>query len=298
MKILKRIAIVLGSLVGVVVLTVVVIYFMTRSRLNSTYEITPRAVLVPNDTATIARGRHWVDVYCTGCHGPDLAGKRMFEDPDIGSIDAPNLTRGRGGVASAYASDIDWVRSIRHGVRPSGQALFIMPSREYYYFSDEDLGSIISYIKSLPPVDKTTAGYELTFLSHILAAFGAFGSILSVEDIQHDVRPPAPPRDVTAAYGEYLVNTGGCRTCHGENLAGGKDPNPHAPPSPNLTPGGPLKSWTREDFLLTLRTGFTPDRRPLQAAFMPWDQFGRMTDNELTALWLYLRAQPALATND
>lgn len=45
-------------------------------------------------------------------------------------VAATNLTRGRGGVGAAY-TDLDWVRSIRHGVLPDSTGAFIMPSEAY-----------------------------------------------------------------------------------------------------------------------------------------------------------------------
>jgi hypothetical protein len=82
-----------------------------------------------------------------------------------------------------------------------------------------------------------------------------------------------------------------CRTCHGDALSGGKDPNPAAPPAPNLSPAGELGGWTEAGFVNTLRTGRTPGGRQL-SDFMPWKYFGRLTDDELRAIWLYLQSLP------
>ena len=101
---------------------------------------------------------------------------------------------------------------------------------------------------------------------------------------------------MTTAYGEYLIDTAGCWTCHGAELAGGKNPDPEAPPGPNLTPGGELAGWSEGDFVRALRQGQTPSGRQLQAEFMPWSQFRHFTDEELQAIWLYLQEQPARET--
>lgn len=61
--------------------------------------------------------------------------------------------------------------------------------------------------------------------------------------------------------------------------------------TPNLTTGGPLAGWREEDFLKAIRTGQTPGGRILSDD-MPWRAFGRMTDAELQAVWLYLRSLP------
>jgi hypothetical protein len=133
-------------------------------------------------------------------------------------------------------------------------------------------------------------------MAKVLYGLGAFGDLLYAEVIPHDTRPPAPPEGVTVEYGEYLVNANGCRSCHGKELSGGKSPDPDAPLGPNLTPGGALASWSEEEFLHTMRTGFTPDERQLDPAYMPWPYLGRMSDDEWSAIWLYLQSQPALST--
>ena len=72
-------------------------------------------------------------------------------------LNAPNLTRGAGGVAAGYSDDAAWVRAIRHGLNPQGRALVIMPSEVFYFLSDEDLGALVAYVKSLPPVERSFA---------------------------------------------------------------------------------------------------------------------------------------------
>ncbi|MDQ6831420.1 MAG: hypothetical protein M3081_21375 [Gemmatimonadota bacterium] len=63
---------------------------------------------------------------CAGCHGDDLGGNAVIEGGAFGRVYAPNITRGTGGVGSVMASDVDWVRAIRHGVAPAGRALFFI----------------------------------------------------------------------------------------------------------------------------------------------------------------------------
>jgi hypothetical protein len=68
--------------------------------------------------------------FCRECHGDNLQGDVLSDDPVFGKIMPPNLTSGRGGIGTAY-DDVDWVRSILHGVRPDGKPLFLMPSHEF-----------------------------------------------------------------------------------------------------------------------------------------------------------------------
>ena len=100
---------------------------------------------------------------------------------------------------------------------------------------------------------------------------------------------------MTAEYGEYLTNVGDCRACHGAQLSGAQPVEPGAPFAPNLTPGGELAGWSESDFINTLRTGVTPSGQQL-SDFTPWRDAAKMTDDELKAMWLYLQAQPKLAT--
>jgi len=71
---------------------------------------------------------------------------------------------------------------------------------------------------------------------------------------------------------------------------------PNLPPASNLTPTG-LGAWSQADFFTALREGKRPDGRVLDE-FMPWKSFAKMTDNELTALWLYLKSVPPKPTGN
>jgi len=116
--------------------------------------------------------------------------------------------------------------------------------------------------------------------------------LLPVKLIDHDSRPTAPPPGATVEYGRYLATIGGCRSCHGLALAG--DANPDAP---DITVGR-LGSWTEEDFFRSLRRGMRPDGSAIDPEKMPWVASGRMTDEEMRAVWLYMRSLPAGATED
>lgn len=294
-KILKWTGIGLGSLIGLVALAAGGMIVSANGRFNRTYDnIQAEPLTIPTDEASLAVGQHWAEMHCQLCHGPDLSGGPFFDDPSLGYVDAPNLTSGRGGIGGSY-TDADWVLAIRHGIKQDHTSVFIMPSNDFYYLSDADLSSIIAYVKSLPPVDRETRPQNLSPMAKILYTAGAFGDLLYAEVIAHDVRPPAPAAGVTAEYGEYLVNAHGCRSCHGEALTGKQPPEPGAPFAPNLTPGGDLAGWSEAEFASTLRTGVTPSGHQLSDS-MPWQGLGRMTDDEMTAVWLYLESLPAQAT--
>lgn len=293
-KVLKWIGIVLGSLVGVMVIAVVGLSISANSRVNKTYNIQPAMVSIPDDAASLERGEYIYSVSCAGCHGKDKAGKVILDDPAIGYLPATNLTSGLGGIGGTY-SDTDFVLAIRHGVRADGKPLMIMPAKAYWHFSDEDLGAIIAYLKTASPVDYDLGEKSFGPMGRVLLAVGAFGDAFAAEVLDHQgSRPYSPDQGVTVEYGEYLVNTGDCRNCHGESLVGAQSPEPGSPFSPNLTPGGVLEIWSPEDFIQTMRTGVTPYGRSLDANFMPWESYGLMTDEDLRAIFLYLQSLPAV----
>lgn len=292
-KILKWIGIVLGGLIGVAVVVAVALYISISLKLAKHYNIQPEAVNIPTDAASIQRGEHLASFTCTDCHGADLSGKTVFTDAQIGTINAPNLTPGKGGTGADF-SDADWVLTIRYGVDDEGRGLMGMPTTAYYHLSDADLGDIIAYMKTLKPVDKEWSDPNLKPVGRILAAVGVFGDILPAATMNRAVaRTAAPLPGKTVEYGAYLVELTGCRECHGANLAGGKSPDPSAPPAPSLTSSGDFHEWTVAQYIKALREGVTPDNEELDNAYMPWKTFAKMTDDELDATWLYLQSLPA-----
>lgn len=295
-KVLKWIGILLVGFLCIVFVILIGLNISTNIRLNRTYEVTPIKVEIPSDASSIERGAYIYSTSCAECHGENLTGTPFFNDPFIAYIPATNLTSGKGGVGSIY-NDIDFIRAIRHGIDPEGKPLIIMPAEAYWYLSNEDLGAVIAFIKSSPALDSSLGNKKITFMGKALVAAGAFGDIIYAETIAHDQQPPGvPPKGITAEYGKYLVNIQHCIDCHGENLNGGQSPEPGAPFSPNLTPGGVLSTWSTADFINTLRTGSTPLGHQLDKNYMPYTEIGRMTDEDLTAMFLYLQSLPALAT--
>lgn len=294
-KSLKWLGIVLGALLGLIVIVLAVFYFKGHAMLSRTYTITPENITIPTDAASIERGKHFVQAICSDCHIADLSGQDFLDTP-FATIHSANLTPGKGGAGSQF-TDADWVRALRHGVDNQGRALVIMPAQLFWNFNDKDLGDVIAYVKSLPPVDKEHPDPQINALGNIMIGAGLFGpAIVPANVIAHDQRPRAVPIGVTAAYGEYLVSVTGCRDCHGAQLAGGKSNKPGAIDAPNLTPGGDLKAWTNADFINTIRTGITPSGRVLNPVEMPWKQLTNYSDDELKAISLYFESLPTLPT--
>jgi cytochrome c553 len=296
-KILKWIGIVLGSLIGLLVLAFVVLYVIGTVRwnkLHGQYEVPVETISIPTDQASIARGEHIATIrMCRSCHTEGLSGQ-ADSVPALITLSIPNLTGGAGGVG-ATNTDVDWVRAIRHGVGHDGRGLVLMPSGVFYYLSDEDLGDLIAYLKSLPPVDNELPKSGLGPLGRVMLTLGQLPPeiVPNVISIDHDgPRPVAPEPGMTVEYGKYLATT--CTLCHGSSL-NGKMISEGGPKylAPNLTMGGELRAWSEEDFIRTLRTGVKPSGHQLKDV-MPWKYFGQMSDDELKAVWRYLQSLPAL----
>ena len=287
----------LGGVVALLLVAVIAVYLLSERRGKKQYAITPKPLVIPSDSASLARGAHLANAIgkCVECHGEKLQGTVMIDDPALGRVSALNLTRGAGGVGKDL-TDADLVRAIRHGVGPDGRPLLIMPSQDFIELTDEDLASVIAYVKSVPPVDNVLPSSRIGPVGRALLVAGKL-PIYPAENIDHS-RPSAPPipEGGTAEYGGYLVRVG-CAGCHGSTLAGGPVPGgpPDWPPAANLTVAGSTKSWTEADFKKLLRTGLRPSGTPVNTA-MPWKFTGRMTDEEIHAVWLYLRSVPPQPT--
>jgi hypothetical protein len=129
--------------------------------------------------------------------------------------------------------------------------------------------------------------------------------LIMLEPIDDPSPRSAPPRGVSVAYGEYLATSvalcadchtprGGIRESHDRSkpFAGDATPPAGFPRNPrNLTPDPEtgIGYWTEAEFIQALRTGVTPAGYRLDP-FMPWQQFRRMTDDDLRAIWLYLQS--------
>jgi mono/diheme cytochrome c family protein len=216
----------------------------------------------------------------------------MFIPAPIGPIYAANLTKGQGGIGQKY-TDADYVRAIRHGVNPSGRGLIVMPSDDYYNMSDDDLGALIAYLKIAPPVNNVTQPPQVGFLGRALFVAGALPAP-SAERVNHTAaRPTSPKPSATVEYGNYLASIS-CIGCHRKDMAGGPLPGaqPNDPLALNLTQGGDLAGWSEADFIKAMRVGVAPSGRQINDR-MPWKNLGNMNDDELKALYVYLKSLPA-----
>lgn len=293
-KFLKFAAYAAGALVVLMGGATVFVVVQSNAKINHPYTVAVRPVQIPTDAAAVARGRHIaVTRGCVDCHGADFAGAKVIDDGAMGRLHGSNLTRGVGGRVATF-KDEDWVRAIRHGVGPDGRGLFIMPSEEYAQLTDEDLGALIAYMKTVPAVERARPATELGPVSRVLLAVGKIKLAAAVID-HAKVQPAAMVPGVTVDYGRYLA--AGCVGCHGPNYSGGKIEvgPPSWPEAANLTPhaDGRLARWSETDFVNALRTAKRPDGTELNPV-MP-RTFGQMDDVELKALYAFFKAIPPVA---
>ena len=299
-KILKWTALVLLVLAAIITLTV-------AARQNLKYDAPYPDIKASTDSAVIARGRHLVfsTAHCINCHSkknPDsllalgldvpLSGGVLFDLP-LGKIYSKNITPDPQTGVGKY-SDAEIARALRYGVHPDGTVVFdFMP---FHNTSDEDLAAIISYLRSQKPVRNEVPKNTLNLLGKIVKAF-------LVKPVGPDGElPKSVQRDTTASYGKYIaVNVAECNGCHtrrdmtgaytGEPFGGGN--NIEGFITPNLTPdsSGRIFNWNKQNFIDRFRMGKLYPQSP-----MPWNSFKRMTDEELTAVYNYLKTVKPVKT--
>lgn len=248
-----------------------------------------RPIALLQDAASVQRGRYLFNSRgCTECHGADGAGREFINDGKGMVVHAPNITTGPGGVVAAYRAE-DWVRTIRHGVKPDGRPAFIMPSEDYARMTDEDLTALVAYVRQMPGVTGRGADMQVPALVKALYAFGLVQD--AAEKIDHAMPPPAPvPEDVSLAHGAYVANM--CIGCHGAHLSGGRIPGapPEWPAAANLTPGegSAMKAYANAaQFQQMLRTGKRPDGSTVSTV-MPFASLKELNEVDAQALYLYL----------
>jgi mono/diheme cytochrome c family protein len=269
------------------------VYALSEGKLNQRYAPPAEAALVVSaDSAMIARGKHLylATAACAHCHGVNADGGMDAQTNPVFIMSPPNLTSGKGGIGAARTPE-QLELAIRHGLRGDSTSLMVMPSDAYAHLSDTDVAALIAYLRQLPPVDRAP----------IPTAVGPIGRALLVAGkLPVQVAGRTPPHTAAAVspldQGRYLANISGCHGCHNAALSGGRVPGepPDNPPARNITPTG-IGSWTEADFALALREGKRPDGTTLNP-FMPWERYSGMTDEEIHALWEYVRTFPPKET--
>jgi mono/diheme cytochrome c family protein len=257
------------------------------------YSVQPPSITASTDPQVIARGQHLAASLggCFGCHGDDLGGKPGEDMGPLGAVSASNLTKGKGGVGTRY-SDAQLARVLRHGIKADGHSLRFMPAQDMSWWPDDDLTAMVSYVRSMPPVDRTLPPSHVGLIGKVIDRLGMLPLDIA-RRIDHDrPRPKTLVATPTAAYGAELGRL--CKSCHGDTLSGGPIPGAPAdlPVPSNITPHETgIKLYTEADFMHLLDTGVKRDGKQLNP-FMPIAVLRAMNDVERKALWAYLRSLP------
>jgi mono/diheme cytochrome c family protein len=246
-------------------------------------------VPISADATVLARGHYlFTSRGCADCHGANGAGRTFIDDGKGMKAAGPNITRGSGSVTLAYQA-VDWVRTLRHGVKPDGRPVFVMPSEDYNRLTDADVGALVSHVQSLPPSAGTAAVFELPLPVRALYGFGVIKD--AAAKIDHTLPPQAPVAEgVSVEHGQYVANM--CLGCHGAKLEGGKIAGgaPDWPPAARLTPGDGDVIATRyanaDTFLQMLKSGQRADGSKI--AVMPFEALSKLSETDARALHAYL----------
>ena len=287
---LRWVLISLGGLVALALVLGVALYALSRSKLLAKHEVPAEpALVIPSDSASIARGAHLVNAKpCGQCHGVDLGGNVFADAGPFALLAAPNLTRGRGG-RNPPLTDAEWEHAIRHGVRRDSTALIIMPSEVFNAVADDEMAHMIAYLKQVPAVDRVVPPARLRIVGRLLLGAGQFQTTADMTPRTAHVASVDTTPGVE--YGRYLVSVSGCRGCHGESYSGGEAFGPNGKPPSNITPTG-IGHYVEADFIRTMRTGVRPHGGGLLSEEMPWKYYGTLTDGALRSIWLFLKTVP------
>ena len=146
-------------------------YQLAERKMARKVEVAVKPVAYASGQQALERGKYLFESRgCVDCHGANGGGREFVNDGKGLRIAGANITPG--GVTAGYQPE-DWVRAIRHGVRPGGRPLMVMPSEDYNRFTDQDLAALVSYVRSLPPQSGGAAVVEFPPPVRILYGFGA-----------------------------------------------------------------------------------------------------------------------------
>lgn len=304
---------ILMALLVVLVLVVGVLVAFIASRQNLKFDAPLPAFAASTDSAVVERGRYVVRyaANCAQCHGDTAQMAAMTEGADVplsggltfdippGKIYVRNITpddeTGLGRVPDGAIA-----RALRFGIGADGRAL--LPFMEMQGLSDEDVAAVISYLRSQPPVRNMVPAHSYRVLGKVLKA-----TMLANPVGPKETPPAASPRGATVENGRYLVESVAlCWSCHTQRdektgaftgprfggATGFKDPaDPgHIWSPPNITSDaatGRLGAMDEDQFVARFRAG-----RLLPGSPMPWQGLQRMTEDDLRAIYRYLKTVP------
>jgi len=282
-------------------------------------------LMATTDPDVIAKGRYLVrgPAHCSNCHvgdvqeavradaGEEIPMKGGLEFPigPIAVLYTANLTPDPDTGIGRY-SDGEIFRLLRHNVKPDGRAS-IAPLMPFANMADDDLVAVVSYLRSTPPVRNEVPAPRWLLFGKTIAALVRPAAIRPV--VGHSPPRLAPPQEPTIERGSYLANSvANCMACHspidpasGELTGPAFSGNVRGERStldpaillraPNLTPNptGVLVKLADEDtWVGRFRAG-----RVIAASYMPWGPYSRMSENDLRAIYRYLKTLPPVAND-
>jgi Cytochrome c len=254
----------------------------------------------------LIRGKYLVDgvAGCFGCHSdvdwsrpgaPPITGREgaghIWADQALPWLIAPNITPDRETGIGNWSDDT-LARAIREGIGHDGRTLYpMMPYPHYREMSDEDLTSIIVYLRTVPPVKNQLPTTKMPFPLNYL-----------MQNIPQPVvaAVPLPDQSRAVELGGYLVNMAACSDCHtpqekgkpipGMDFAGGfllHEPKGDVV-SANITPAASgIGYYNDATFIQALRMGKV-GARPIRPS-MPWYFYGKIGDGDLKAMFAFLQ---------
>jgi hypothetical protein len=260
--------------------------------MDKVYDVPVPTVVRSSDVEVLARGKHLAESVApcaaSSCHGKDLGGGEPISMGPVATMTGPNVTA----IVGAY-SDGELARLLHHGIKRDGRSVAFMPVQDYAWLPDDDVTAIVSYVRTLPVVDRVPEPTVIKTLGKVLDRKNQIVFDVA-RRIDHTAGVRAKGATPTVEYGQFLAM--GCQGCHGEHFSGG--PLPGAPSSMaiplNLTPHeSGLRDWSFDDFNKLLSDGVRKNGKRLDP-LMPYEAFGKFDDIERRALWAFLKSVPSL----
>ena len=283
--------------------------------------------IVERTPARLARGTYLVEnlLGCKHCHSPPdterfgmpvpagmspLSGglvlDRSFTDFP-GVVQAPNITPDNETGIGRW-TDGEIIRAIREGVKRDDTTIFpMMPYPDYRGLSDEDVRSIVVYLRAQPAVKRETVATDLDFPVNMLVR-------LAPKPVDGPVSAPDPADPL--AYGRYLVQAASCKHCHtrqdkgeyveSEAFAGGfvfeiptasgrrrvVTANITTDPTTGYFGRATKQQWIDQVRSYAALRADPPKVQPGANTMMPWLQLSGLTDGDLGAIYDYMKTVP------
>ena len=216
---------------------------------------------------------------CLDCHGEGLRGAPFFNEPNIATIYAPNIS-----LIAARSTDQQLERAIRQGIGSDGRALVIMPSATFSRLTNGEVAALIRAVRALPSTGKDMPPRKIGFLGRLGLVTGKFHT--QPEAVANYARKMPIELGSQFDAGRHLAASR-CAECHGPDLTGAEVQS--GLNAPDLTIAG---SYDLASFETLLRSGITPGNRKMRMmGSVARSDFSHYTDAEIAEIYGYLTAR-------